>query len=120
MASRYEVDNYIPSYSLIGRDMRLLIHDGNVTDAQIEDALAEPIPEVAWDQPPDLGAGGDEDGDGDLAYTQSSPFGGGDAGIDDDGFVSPYGGASCTASVAPGGGWVAALLIGLVGILRRR
>ena len=100
--------------------MELLILDGAVNDAQISAALDEPIPEVAWNEPPELTGGGGEDGGGDNATAQSSPFGGGSAGLDDSGFISPYGGASCTASVAPGSSWLAVLLIGLVGVLRRR
>lgn len=121
-ANTYEVDNYIPSYSLIGRNMELLILDGSVSGAQISNALDEPIPEVEWEIPPELDSAGaiGDDGDGESTAGESSPFGGGDAGLDDNGFISPYGGSSCTASVAPGGSGLAFALVGLVAIFRRR
>ncbi len=121
VANAYEVDNYIPSYSLIGRNMEVLILDGSVSGAQISSALDEPIPEVEWDIPPELdSADGIGGGDGESPASQSSPFGGGDAGLDDNGFISPYGGGSCQASMAPGGSWLALALVALLGLVRRR
>jgi MYXO-CTERM domain-containing protein len=123
ISSRFERDNGIPTYSLIGRNMELLIVDGWPSEGQIDAALEEEIPEVAWDEPPDLGEGGGgpvDDGNN-PEIGQSSPFGGGQAGLDDNGFVGPFGGSSCTASMAPRpAGWLGLLLIGLVGLLRRR
>lgn len=120
ISNRFERDFGIPTYSLIGRNMELLIVDGWPSEAQIDAALDEPIPEVDWDVPPELDSAGSIDQDGESPATQSSPFGGGEAGLDDNGFISPYGGSSCTASVAPGSSWLACALVGLIGILRRR
>jgi hypothetical protein len=37
---RFEVDNYIPTTSLLGPGMEVLIVDGQVTSAAIEEAIA--------------------------------------------------------------------------------
>lgn len=120
VSSSIELDGYIPSVTLIGRDMKLLIVDGMPSGAQIDQALDEPIPEVEWARPPDLDEV-PEDADSDAAYHESSPFGGGDMSRDDGGYVSPWGGAGCSASLAPGAcGWLAVLAFGVAGARRRR
>ncbi len=40
VGNRFEVGNGIPSYSLLGPGMEVLIKDGTVTDADIEAAIA--------------------------------------------------------------------------------
>jgi len=54
VSNGYETDGYIPTYSLIGRDMTVRIRDGGVSASSINSALAEPVPDVDWDEPPSL------------------------------------------------------------------
>jgi peroxiredoxin len=42
----FEVDNYIPSYTLIDREMKLVIRDGYPSASIIASELAEPWPEL--------------------------------------------------------------------------
>ena len=44
--SRFEVDNYIPSYTLIGRDMTIRIKDGWPSTTDYANALDEEWPEL--------------------------------------------------------------------------
>lgn len=39
VGNRFELDNYIPTYSLLGPGLEVLIKDGSITDADIEAAL---------------------------------------------------------------------------------
>ena len=73
LANRWGVSG-IPSYTLIGRDMTYIVVNGYASPGQIEEALAEPVPEVEGDMPPALEPGdsadpGDVDGgeDGERA-----------------------------------------------------
>ena len=137
VSNRFERDFGIPTYSLIGRDMEILVVDGSVTPAKIEEALEAEVPEVDWNVPPDLddtddweatdtSGSQDETNDGIPAAEQQAgvgPFGGGPAPPSRDGFTAPYGG--CTASIAPlpasgktTGLWLA--LAALLGFRRRR
>lgn len=77
-----ERDNNIPTFHLIGRDMTLRVIDGFVGTSQIEAALAEPVPEVSWDAPPDLddAAPARTDAPNPLDAPISAPFGGCQAG----------------------------------------
>ena len=45
VSNRYEIDNGIPTYSLIGRDMQILIRDGWPSPSDISSARAEPVPD---------------------------------------------------------------------------
>jgi MYXO-CTERM domain-containing protein len=138
LANRWGVSG-IPSYTLIGRDMTYVVVNGYPSPSQIEAALDEPVPEVAWDAPPPLdpedsaapgdvvdgestgGEGVDGAGPSAPAETYAGPWGGGPAPADGAGVASPYGG--CAASVAPTGDvpsglWLA--LVGVLGFVRRR
>lgn len=122
ISNRYEKDYGIPTFSLIGRDMTLRIVDGNVTPSAIEEALAEPVPDVPWNEPPDL-SGAPEDDGGDDAPVGASPFatGGESAGgaPDADAVASPFGGgAGCDSAPRGATGGLGALLLALA--LRRR
>ena len=126
VSNRYERDNGIPTFSVIGRDMTLRTVDAyseNVNyEAVIQEALAEEPPVVEWDEPPELtdGDGGGEGGAGDLALAEvDSPFGGAGGTAELDSADSPYGGASCSAVGGSSGGWLAVLL-GRLAVLRRR
>jgi len=54
VSNTYEQDFGIPTYSLIGRDMTVRIRDGSISSSAINSALSEPVPQVAWDEPPAL------------------------------------------------------------------
>ena len=129
ISNRFERDFGIPTYSLISREMELLIVDGSVSASDIEDALAAPVPDVEWDQPPAL-EGGDDDAQGtdedpddegtaDAEPAEAGPFGGGEAPSSGGWVASPFGG--CGASVAGQAlpaSWL--LLLPALGLLRRR
>jgi MYXO-CTERM domain-containing protein len=134
LANRWGVSG-IPSYTLIGRDMTYIIVNGHASSGDIETALDEPVPDVEWDEPPaldpedsaepgDVVDGESTAGDGASSgptETFAGPWGGGPAPSDGAGVASPYGG--CAASVASGGGGVAAFwlaCLGLFGLVRRR
>lgn len=133
LANRWGVSG-IPSYTLIGRDMTYIVVNGYASPGQIEEALAEPVPEVEWDMPPALEPGdsadpGDVDGgeDGESASaaptdTYAGPWGGGPAPADGAGVASPYGG--CAASLVSSetrmeGVFGLLTLLGLLGVRRR-
>ena len=46
ICNRFEVDNYIPSYTLIDREMRIVIKDGYPTSSNINSELSEPWPDL--------------------------------------------------------------------------
>lgn len=83
---KYRQDSGIPSFYLLGRDLTIRILDQYVTGADIQEALAEPWPEVEWEQPPDLeelaeqlanrNPEGDASGDVFAAGGDGTPFGG--------------------------------------------
>jgi hypothetical protein len=102
VSTRFERDFGIPTYSLIGRDMELLVVDDPVSTSDIETALEAPVPEVEWDVPPALGNGDGETRDN---SSENGAFGG---------CVASLGGADLPSP----GAWIT-LLLGLV-LLRRR
>jgi len=110
-SNKYEQDFGIPTFHLIGRDMTIRVLDGYVGPGEIEDALAEPIPEVDWDEPPSLE-------DAEPVEPEPVDVGGGSPLSGSAG--SPFGG--CAASVAgtsTGGAGLLALLGGLLWRRRR-
>ncbi|MCO4772416.1 MAG: hypothetical protein KDA24_20450 [Deltaproteobacteria bacterium] len=113
-SNKYEQDFGIPTFHLLGRDLTIRTLDGFVSAGDIEAALAEPVPEVSWDEPPSI----DDEYEGDEAaapvdpVVEGTPFTGGEA--------TPFGG--CSASVVSSSGGGAGLLAMLAGLLawRRR
>ena len=123
VSNGYEQDSGIPTFSLIGRDMTLRTLDGSHSDGEIEQLLAEEIPEVEWDMPSELETDDAAPGDGAevpeipvvVGYT---PFGGtGNADAADTSVPAPYGGASCSTG---GDASSLGLLFGLIGLAFRR
>lgn len=121
-SNKYEQDHGIPTFHLLGRDLTIRILDGHPSDADIQEALDEPVPEVEWNEPPSL----DEpvpEGQDTEATTETKPvlaegpFGGGSYSGS-----PPMGGcvATLAAGATPG---AASLLIGLLslsGVATRR
>lgn len=121
VSNGYEQDGGIPTYSIIGRDMRIQTLDAGADTGLIDQLMAEPFPEVDWAMPDGEVEASDEDGT--EAPEQAigvTPFGGtGNSDAFDSATVpTPYGGASCTAAAGSAG--FAGLLLGLLGLAIRR
>lgn len=123
ISNRFEKDFGIPTFSLIGRDMTLRIVDGYPSPTDIEAALAEPVPDVPWNEPPDL-SGADVD-TGDDVPTGASPFATGGENVaaadPESAGPSPFGGgAGCDSTPGePVSAGLAALLLSAWALRRR-
>ncbi len=117
----YEQDGGIPSYHIIGRDMRIQTLDQGADTGLIDQLMAEPFPEVEWDMPgeeiePDEDAEV-EDAPDPVGVTPFGGTGNSDA-FDSTTVPTPYGGASCSSAAGSAG--FAGLLFGLLGLAVRR
>jgi MYXO-CTERM domain-containing protein len=124
-SNKYEQDHGIPTFHLLGRDLTIRILDGHPSDADIQEALDEPVPTVEWNAPPSLDEpvpeGQEAEGTTDTVTEPvhtAGPFGGGAYS------GAPMGGCAATLAAGPAPG-IASLLMGLlslggVAIHRRR
>ena len=143
ISNRFEVDNGIPTYSLISRNMEILIKDGWPSASDLSNGLDEEVDDVAWNRPPDLDdpdaiaeyegresnvEGGDSSADSTNegggttvapAGEGRSPYGSGGGGEYPG---APYGGGACSLGASSSAGAFGLALLGglLPGIRRRR
>jgi|GEM_PF-1946385 len=112
-SNKYEQNGGIPTFHLLGRDLTIRILDGYPSEADIQEALDEPVPEVEWNAPPSLDEpvpeGQEAEGSTDTAaepILAEGPYGGGAYS------GPPMGGCAATLAASSAHG-IASLLIGL-------
>lgn len=113
-SNKYEQNGGIPTFHLLGRDLTIRILDGYPSEADIQEALDEPVPTVEWNAPPSLEEpipeGQEAEGSTDTATTEpvlaEGPYGGGAYS------GPPMGGCAATLAASSAHG-IASLLIGL-------